>query len=53
MASPRDTDFMTIEEFFKRMQVELNDPDFYFLDGSAPHNQHEYDVMLSIFKTFR
>lgn len=52
MSDYRDTDFMTMEEFLRRLRLELHDPEFSFLDDSAPHNQHEYDVILSIFKTF-
>lgn len=48
--SSPDSDYMTYSEYMTRLRQDLRDPDFSILDGCAPHNEDEYQTMLSLFK---
>lgn len=48
--SSLDSDYMTYSQYITRLRQDLGDPDFSIIDGCAPHNENEYQIMLSIFR---
>lgn len=45
-----DSDYMTFDDFLARLRKDLNDPDFFAYDLTAPRNEEDYQKLLSIFK---
>lgn len=45
-----DSDFITLDDFLKRLRKDLNDPDFFAYDITSPQSEEEYQQLLSLFK---
>lgn len=45
-----DSEFITFDDFIKRLRSDLNDPDFFAYDLRAPKSEDEYQDYLRICK---